>query len=1079
MCRPVLTKVMGAVLALTLLGGASSSGDVQALLTRGDYQEAVELARERLATLDGDTGASPEALARAIDELVGALIDTWRASDQDTISLAERAVALRRRSAPSGTALATSLVNLAHVLSDNGQFERSEPLFTEALANLGGASDPVFRARSLRFLAWSFVLQHRRDEAGRTLDDALKAAERGGAAGRIEAVRCLSTRGALLIVVGRPAEAEPLLRRAVTQGEALLGSEHPELGRYVFNLALALRRLGRTSEAEAAYQRALGIAERRLAADNPLTAGCHNGLALLAKERGDYVEARRQYEAALAVWAAGEGETSRNVAGILNNLGNVCKLLGELDAARRYQERALAIREKLSGPDHPDVAQSLTNLGAILLEEHRNTEAAAVFRRALAIRERTDGADNLQVAVVLTNLGSALLGVEDLTAAAPVLRRAVAVTETRLGGDHPDLAEPLYLLGLVELRQGNRDAGLAALGRARTLLESAYGSGHPDLAVIHEREARFLASEGRRAAATEEALEAERIGREHLRLMARGLSEREALQYATRRPSGLDVAASVIATSTEPTQPVLEALWDATIGSRGLVLDEMASRSRLFSARDPAVAALVTELRDAASELARLVTGGARRTSESAAVRARAQTRLEHAERALAEVSDTFRERRVKERAGLAEVRASLPADTALVGYLLYRYLDPERPFDDRPDWRYLALVLPSRSSPVAVVPLGSAAEIDGLITTWRSLAGTARSRISDVEAAGAALSRRIWSPIASRLGGAHTVLLVPDGSLHLVNPAALPVATGATLLEAGPLVHTLSEELDLVSPAPSSGSGRLLALGDPAYDALPAGERRPGVGTVLRGTTNRSGLASFSRLPATAREVALAADLWRHSGDIHGHRSRTLTGAAASEAAFRSLAPGAEVLHLATHGFFIAGGELAAEEGARGVGGLSPAARSTEPNAADPLAGSGLALAGANCSSDDRPAQDDGILSASEIATLDLRGLHWAVLSACDSGTGRVSAGEGVFGLQRAFRIAGARTLVMSLWAVDDEAAREWMEALYRNRLAGGQSTAEAVRLASLQVLRARRERGASTHPFYWAGFVAAGDWR
>jgi CHAT domain-containing protein len=123
--------------------------------------------------------------------------------------------------------------------------------------------------------------------------------------------------------------------------------------------------------------------------------------------------------------------------------------------------------------------------------------------------------------------------------------------------------------------------------------------------------------------------------------------------------------------------------------------------------------------------------------------------------------------------------------------------------------------------------------------------------------------------------------------------------------------------------------------------------------------------------------------------------------------------------------------------------------------------------------------AEEDGILTAEEIATLELRGLEWAVLSACDTGLGTIQTGEGILGLRRAFQIAGARTLIMSLWSVDDEAARVWMRSLYQGRFGEGLDTAEAVHRATLASLMARRGRGASTHPFFWAGFVASGDWR
>ena len=195
------------------------------------------------------------------------------------------------------------------------------------------------------------------------------------------------------------------------------------------------------------------------------------------------------------------------------------------------------------------------------------------------------------------------------------------------------------------------------------------------------------------------------------------------------------------------------------------------------------------------------------------------------------------------------------------------------------------------------------------------------------------------------------------------------------------------------------------------------------------------------------------------------------LTGTEASETAFKSLVPGKRILHLATHGFFL--------DGRCPSLGEDEATGSASPELENPLLLTGLALAGANHRTAAGPDEDDGILTAEEVAALDLRGVEWAVLSACDTGVGKIESGVGVFGLRRAFRIAGAKTLITSLWAVDDEAARAWMQALYETRFIEGLRTAECVREASLRVLRERRGRAESTHPFYWAGFVASGDWR
>jgi CHAT domain-containing protein len=143
------------------------------------------------------------------------------------------------------------------------------------------------------------------------------------------------------------------------------------------------------------------------------------------------------------------------------------------------------------------------------------------------------------------------------------------------------------------------------------------------------------------------------------------------------------------------------------------------------------------------------------------------------------------------------------------------------------------------------------------------------------------------------------------------------------------------------------------------------------------------------------------------------------------------------------------------------------------------PLIHSGLVLAGANRRASLAAGAEDGILTAEEVASLDLHGVEWVVLSACETGIGEVRRGEGVFGLRRAFEVSGARTLIMSLWSVDDQTTAHWMRSLYSSRLGDGMGTAEAIRAVQIQWLQQVRASGSSTHPFAWGAFVAVGDWR
>jgi CHAT domain-containing protein len=381
-------------------------------------------------------------------------------------------------------------------------------------------------------------------------------------------------------------------------------------------------------------------------------------------------------------------------------------------------------------------------------------------------------------------------------------------------------------------------------------------------------------------------------------------------------------------------------------------------------------------------------------------------------------------------------------------------------------------------------------------VTLWRDQ--VSRPAKGD-EALGAAerrysgrLRQRIWDPIEARLKGVTRVVLIPDGSLHLVNPIALRREDGRFLVEDGPVFQIVSSERDLIGPPTAGRPGAgFLGIADPDFDKPPSdsasvletGDLAPEAGEereVSRGLPCSAGGSrpQWERLPGSAREVEEAAALWQRAlgtgardADVDdvlhppsSPQARVLLGRAASEDAFRRLAAGRRILHVATHGFF-----------ADACPAWDAAGDSVSPD--NPLLGAGLVLAGANLpiAKGSTPGQD-GILTADEIAAVDLSGVETAVLSGCETGVGVVRAGEGVFGLRRAFEIAGVRTLVLSLWPVTDRAARAWTTRFYQSRLIGGQDAAAAAREASRGVLEARRAAGESTDPIYWAAFIAAG---
>ncbi len=384
---------------------------------------------------------------------------------------------------------------------------------------------------------------------------------------------------------------------------------------------------------------------------------------------------------------------------------------------------------------------------------------------------------------------------------------------------------------------------------------------------------------------------------------------------------------------------------------------------------------------------------------------------------------------------------------------------------------------------------------------------------------AGEQLSKLVWQPLLAHLKGVKTVVVAPDGDVGRFPWAALPGAKpGSFLLEdyafAIVPVPQLLPEL-LAQPRPGQRpDASLLLLGDVDFSR----QKRADVVQVAAGpraaVLGKDGIR-FRPLPGTRLEMDAIAKRFRHS-----HPQGTVTqleGGAATEAAVRAGSPGRRYLHLATHGYFAPPSVKSALDRTLRDLDFRPQ-RSAERHT---LAGhhpgllSGLALAGANAGAaaptgNGQPG-DDGILTALEVAELDLRGVELVVLSACETGLGKTAGGEGLLGLQQAFQVAGARTLVASLWKVDDAATSVLMDEFYANLWSKqGTSPLESLRQAQLTVLKEpqrvrqrvkelaaeRKRRGIDVDepellhipggktadrspPAWWAAFVLSGDCR
>ncbi len=1082
----------------------------------GSYPEAEDKARATLAALKANGQDGSEAAAWYADRLVEAMLAGRRGPKPEAIAWARHAVVLNERLfGAADPVTARSQIRLGRVHATRGEFTESMVTLQGALRllehKLGSSHLDVATAKQA--VGRLLMSQGRPEEAVAWANQA-RAIREGGLGALDPAVaESLELIGTCLVLQGKGEDAESLLREALSIYEQSLGSTHPRVGEALVSLGEAQGYRDSLAASQATLEQGLAILESAYGPDSIMATRALSALGYTHLAGAEWSRASQYFERSLAIFVKELGDESQQAAEELLALGIVRNDMGDHAAAAALEARAAATLEHIHGPWHPQLGRALRHLAVSLTNLGRFAEAEPIMLKSLAINERHFNADSYAVGNAYRSIGSNYQDAGKYEAARTYSLRALEIFERIEPTDEPSVLVAAVLgdLGRANRGLGNPVAALSYAERGLEIHQRVLGDAHPDNAIYLTDIARILFEIGQYEAARKAAQRADAINREHLRLITRVSPEEQALAFAAASRYAGDLLISAISDIPGLGDAVALEAWDSEIRARGQILDGLIERRQLLvDSKDPDLAESVGAQQIATERLAKLVLRGpgSREKQDYRLDLEAARTELRRAEAVLAAHGRPERRLPLSNQVGLRDVRVSLPPQSAMVAFVRYGHFpltmhpgEKPRPVSESAP-AYVAFILPANGAAPIAIPLGDAALVDALVARWRSaIANEARAAGRTSQAGEASyrvvaeqLRRAIWDPLIPRLEAAEEIFIVPDGTLNLVNFGALPAADGKYLVEAAPRLHYLSAERDITVPASRGAKGGLLAFSAPDFDdrhlfaafgpqhSSVADERKERLVSDLRGTRSACGTFQamrFEALPESAIEALQIVTLWQQAlteaGPDDEQVVASLSGSGANEAKFKQLAPGHRVIHVATHGFFLGddcgSGEPAADDR------MTPA--SYEVTRENPLLLSGLVLAGANHRHNAAPHEQDGILTAQEVATLDLRGTEWAVLSACDTGTGQIRAGEGVFGLRRAFQLAGARTVIMSLWSVEDEATRQWMAALYRHRFVEGKSTMASVQNASLELLRQRRARGESTHPFYWAGFIAAGDWR
>ena len=664
----------------------------------------------------------------------------------------------------------------------------------------------------------------------------------------------------------------------------------------------------------------------------------------------------------------------------------------------------------------------------------------------------------------------------DIARAESFYQRALPIQEKRLGPNHPTVANTLHNLAVLYLLNKDFARAEPLYHRSLEAHEKSLGSRHPNFANALESIGIMYETKGDTKRAVEFFTRASDIHEQNLALIIATGSEQQKRLYMDTLDEQNDVAISLHIRSAPESVSAARLALTTILRRKGRVLDAMTDSIEALRRRSKREdQKLLTQLSSARSQLAALVLNGPGQRSREQydAEVTTLQTETQRLEATISERSAKFNLE--TQPTTLETTQRAIPPDTALIEISTYRPFDSSARIKTEA-WapaRYVAYVLRREGAPMWV-ELGDVSSIDKSVAAFREALA---SPSSNVRPLARSLDEQVMRPIRKLLGPTTNVFLSTDGALNLLPFAALVDEKDHFVVETYRMSYlTSGRDLLRLQAYDRSVGGARVALANPNFDRSQSSAQKQGAqsNTAHQGQRSTDLVGQdFQELPGTAKEAQALKKILP--------RLVLLTGSQATESAIKQLKRPA-VLHVATHGFFLPNQS-------------SERSNSMGFSRENPLLRSGLVLAGAN--QRQGGAGEDGILTALEASGLDLWGTRIVVLSACETGVGDVRNGDGVYGLRRALVLAGAESQVISLWKVDDEAAKDLMVEYYK-KLQRGIGRTEALRQVQLSMLTSTNQtqrnnsRGAEifsvettrkdtsrSHPYYWASFIQSGDWR
>ncbi|BAQ62620.1 kinesin light chain [Geminocystis sp. NIES-3708] len=1079
------------------------SAQMEELLKQGNYREAISFMEKILAIIKGELGENntyTAILYNNLGELYFSVGDYQKAqslyqqgltiikivSQEDTLntaiftnnlgkvqhilgnypeaeSLYQQALTITKKlSGEKNLTVATLLNNLGDLQRLQGNYPPAESFYLQALSiakEVSGENNPD-SAIFLNNLGLLYYLQGDNEKAEPFYLEALKIKKAIFGENHPDVAILLNNLAELYRSQGQYEKAKSFYQESLTLSKKILGEKHPNIAQTLNNFGLLLYSLGDYQEAESLYQQALTIRKEALGENHPDTAQSFNNLALMYNTQGNYQEAESYYLQALNIYKKALGENHPDTLTTLNNLAELYRSQGNYQEAEPIYLQVLTARRKVLGDNHSDTGQSLNNLALMYHEQGNLQKAEPLYLESLAIYQKNFGENNPDTATSLNNLAELYRIQKRYKEAEPLYLQSLAIRKKLLGEKHSDIAQSLNNLALFYNFQSEYDKAEPLFQQSLTIYQESLGKKHPNIATLLNNLGGLYWDKNNIPLALDYLTQGTNLEEDRLNEFLNTIGNESRKQaYINTLSISTNFVISLHLKSVSNNPQAARLALTTILRRKGRVLDALSNIiATLRSQNSPQIQTLFDNLAEKRSQLASLSFEGVGKLNPSAyqELIRNLEEEIRQLETNLSSKSNEFRT--INQPITLENIQKAIPKNTALIEYLVYNPFNPKTKEIGKP--HYVAYVLHSEGEPQGV-DLGETETIDKLVKELRiDLADIGKPE--DLANNSQKLHQLIFKPLLPLLKDKKTLLISPDSQLNLIPFVALQDEQGKYLAESYSISY-LTSGRDLL---------RLQTKFQPQSDAVIVAN------PTYNLDTDKILIASASRGKNIKRSGDLDQLAWC-CGALEGtkgeanaiipllsHPQVFTENQALAQNIIKVKAP--QILHIATHGFFLPNVEK--EENMTTFNNMDSQSQLTIIKSENPLLRSGLAFAGFN------PADNkmDGALTALDASSLYLWGTKLVVLSACQTGIGDVRNGEGVYGLRRAFVLAGAESQLMSLWDVFDLTTQELMTSYYK-RLMKGEGRSEALRQVQLEMLNSDKFK----HPVHWAAFIPLGDWR